>query len=138
MPTIIRSIHGNIAMGDVLRGDLTLKKCYVAKGGGFFAHGATIPEAQAALEAKIMEEMPIKDRIAKFIKTFKAGEKYSAKDFYNWHHILTGSCEMGRDEFAREHGIEVETAMFTPEEFIALTENAYGGKVIRMLKEAMR
>lgn len=44
---------------------------------------------------------------------------------------------MGRNQFAADHGIDVDTATYTPEEFIALTENAYGGSVIRRLKEAM-
>ena len=136
--TIIRSIHGSIARGDILRGDLTLQKCYIAKGSGLFAHGETIREAQEALETKIMDEMQVEEKIELFRKKFKNGIKYPAKDFYAWHHMLTGSCEMGRKEFARERGINIETAMFTPEEFIAITENAYGGKIIRMLKEAMK
>lgn len=134
VPTILRSVHGNIAKGDILRNDLTLKSCYIVKGGGFFAHGKTIRDAQAALEAKIMEEMPVEEKIGRFIENFKPGKKYLARDFYNWHHTLTGSCEMGRDEFARTHGIDIDRDEMTPEEFIRLTENAYGGEVIRQLK----
>ena len=135
--TILRSIHGNAAMGDILRGDLTLKKCYVVKGAGFFAHGETLSEAQEALEQKIMENMPIEQKISKFMENFKPGMKYPAKEFYAWHNTLTGSCEMGRKEFAREHGIDIENDAMTPEEFIKLTENAYGGAIIRQLKAAM-
>lgn len=92
---------------------------------------------QRMKEAKIMEDMPIEDRIWKFRQTFMAGKKYPAKDFYNWHHTLTGSCEMGRNEFARKHAIDIEKDMMTPEEFIRLTENAYGGAVIRQMKAEM-
>lgn len=53
-------------------------------------------------------------------------------DFYDWHHKLTGSCTQGRDAFARDHGLKMDDAM-TPEEFIRLTCNAYGGDVIRQL-----
>lgn len=42
---------------------------------------------------------------------------------------------MGRNEFARDHGIDLENDAMTPEEFIKLTENAYGREVIRQLKE---
>ena len=135
--TIIHSIHGNVASGEILNTDLTTSKCYIVKGGGFFAHGRTIPEAQAALEEKIMENMSVEEKIEKFLALFKPGVKYPAMDFYNWHHTLTGSCEMGRQSFARDHEIDIEHDMMTPEEFIDLTKNAYGGSIIRQLKEAM-
>lgn len=51
--------------------------------------------------------------------------------------MLTGSCEMGRQSFARDHEIDIEHDMMTPEEFIDLTKDAYGGSIIRKLKEAM-
>ena len=41
---------------------------------------------------------------------------------------------MGRWQFARDHGIDVERGSMTPEDFIRLTENAYGGSTIRKLK----
>lgn len=53
-------------------------------------------------------------------------------EFYDWHHRLTGSCAQGRDAFARDHGLSMTGAM-TPEEFIRLTCNAYGGAIIRKL-----
>lgn len=47
-----------------------------------------------------------------------------------------GSCDMGRRQFARGHGIDVEHAAMTLQEFLALTKDAYGGDVIRrVLKE---
>lgn len=136
-PTIIRSIHGSVASGAILRADLTLKKCYVVKGGGRFAHGDTIHAAMDALRDKLFEDMPIEKRIEAFIGEFTPGVKYSVRQFYDWHHRLTGSCEMGRTEFALTHDIDLEHDMMTPEEFISLTENAYGGNVIKQLKAAM-
>ena len=47
---------------------------------------------------------------------------------------LTGSCLMGREQFARKHEVDLEASM-TVREFIKLTENAYGGSTIRKLKE---
>lgn len=50
---------------------------------------------------------------------------------------LTGSCEMGRREFAKSHGYSLtEEELLTVEEFIELTKNSYGGSVIRKLREA--
>ena len=70
------------------------------------------------------------------MEKFLPGTEYPARDFYNWHHTLTGSCEMGRREFAKDHEIDVDTDKMTPEAFMELTKDAYGGSVIRQLMEA--
>ena len=50
---------------------------------------------------------------------------------------LTGSCEMGRREFAKSHGYSLtEEELLTVEEFIELTKGSYGGSIIRKLREA--
>ena len=64
----------------------------------------------------------------------KTDKEYKAQIFYDWHHKLTGSCELGRNEFIKQHNINLDDVM-TAEEFIKLTENAFGGEVIRQLKE---
>jgi hypothetical protein len=58
-----------------------------------------------------------------------------AQYFYDWHHRLTGSCDMGRRQFARDHGIDVDSDTMTLREFLALTKDAYGGSVIRKAME---
>ena len=130
-------MKGNVAKGRILKDDLTFEKCYVAKQDRYFAHGKTLREAMIALTDKLFEGMPEEERIAEFIKAHKWGEKYSAVDFYDWHHKLTGSCDMGRREFAASHGFKVtEDELLTVEEFIKLTENSYGSTTIRKLQEA--
>lgn len=123
-------------MGAILQANLTLKKCYIVKGGGYFAHGDTLPEAMSALRDKLFEDMPEDERIEAFIAEFEPDKKYPVKLFYDWHHRLTGSCEMGRNDFAKSHGIDVDNDTMTREEFAELTKNAYGGEVIRRLIEA--
>lgn len=135
--TIIDHVHGPVAKGRILRQDLTTVPCYIVKRDGLFAHGKTLREAMDALRDKLFENMPEKERIAEFIKAHKWGEKYSAVDFYDWHHRLTGSCEMGRREFAKSHGYSLkEDELLTVEAFIELTKDSYGGSVIRKLREA--
>ena len=135
--TIIHSVHGNTAMGAILQADLTLRKCYVVKGGGYFAHGDTLPAAMEALRDKIFEDMPEEERIEGFLNEFEPNKQYPTKLFYDWHHRLTGSCEMGRNDFAKHHGIDIDSGMMTREEFAELTKDAYGGEVIRRLMERM-
>ena len=136
VPTIIKAVHGNVARGRILGKDLTLKPCYIAKGNGYFAHGETLQDALDALEEKILDHLPVEEKIAQFLDKFQPFTFYDAKDFYHWHHTLTGSCEMGRKEFARDHEIDLENDMMTPERFMDLTKDAYGGSVIRQLMQA--
>ena len=132
--TIIKKIKGPLAKGYILQQDFTLKPCYIVKGQGYFAHGETVKEAREALQSKIFKNMNTDEAINKFISIFKKGRKYSAKEFYEWHYYLTGSCEMGRKSFMQDHDITFDDKL-TVEEFIALCENFYGGKVIKELKE---
>jgi hypothetical protein len=64
--------------------------------------------------------------------------KYPARDFFDWHHRLTGSCEMGRNEFCRGHGIDLEKGMYTVEEFVAMTRDSYGSAVVARLMETYK
>lgn len=132
--TIIKKIKGNCARGFILRSDLTLEPCWVVKGNNCFAHGRTLREARDAMLEKMFDDMSEEERIAAFVEAHEKDKAYSDKDFFDWHHRLTGSCEMGRREFAREHGIEKLNGWRTVKEFIALCENAYGGSIIRKLK----
>jgi hypothetical protein len=133
--TIVTRVKGNVAKGYILNNDLQLSPCYVVKNNKYFAHGKTLRAANEALQNKIFSDLDVDGRIAEFIKKFKANAKYPAKTFFDWHGIITGSCELGRESFVRNHNIDLENDVFTVAEFIALTENEYGGEIIKRLKE---
>lgn len=129
---------GNVAKGFILRGDLTTEPCYIVKdNNGIYAHGETLKEAQEALRAKQLERMPVEERIQLFKEHFKSDKLYKGQEFYDWHHTLTGSCKMGRDSFCKEHGINLESE-YTVKDFIELTENSYGGEIIKKLKDTYK
>lgn len=135
--TLVDYIYGNVAKGRILRGDLTTKNCYIVKQGNLFAHGETLRAAMDALRNKLFEDMPEDERIVEFVKSHDWGKQYPSADYYEWHHRLTGSCEMGRSEFAKRHGYKLaDDELLTVEEFIKLTESNYGGSVIKKLREA--
>ena len=136
LQTLIDHVHGDVARGRILQKDLQTVPCYIVKGNGFFAHGETLRTAREALEEKIMDNMPVKEKIAEFQKKFKPGVKYPAMVFFAWHHFLTGSCEAGRRSFSRDHEIDLDKDALTPEEFMRLTKDAYGGSVILQLMDA--
>ena len=136
-PTILRQVRGNVARGAILGCVLSLTPCCVVKQGGTFAHGATLREAMEALRDKLFEDMPEEERVRAFLAETERGKKYPARYFYDWHHRLTGSCDMGRASFARDHGIDVDTYELDLDEFVRLTCNAYGGDVIRRVMEEM-
>ena len=129
----ISHIHGNAAKGTIINNDLTETLCYIVKEGKYFAHGKTLAEANAALQDKLFDKMPVEKRIAAFWTCHKRGIKYPTKDFFEWHHKLTGSCLMGRQQFAKDHDVDLEGEM-TVEEFITLTKNAFGGDIIKRLE----
>ena len=135
--TIIRVVRGSIARGLILNGDLTTSPCYVAKQDNIFAHGRSLREAMEALRDKLFEDMPEDERISAFLAETERGKKYPARHFYDWHHRLTGSCDMGRASFARDHGIDVDTYELDMDEFLQLTRAAYGGDVIRRVIERL-
>ena len=133
--TIITSIFGNLAKGFIIKNDLTLLPCFIAKGNGYFAHGETAKEAVDALQKKIYSQMDTNEAIDQFLNTFDFEKKYPAKAFYKWHHILTGSCEMGRNHFVKQHGIDLDKDMYTVQEFIDMTKDDYGGDIILKIQE---
>lgn len=129
----ISHIHGNIAKGAIVNRDLTETPCYIVKEGKYFAHGKTLAEAHAAFQDKLFDKMSVEKRIAAFWACHKKGVKYPTKDFFEWHHKLTRSCLMGRQQFAKDHGVDLEGDM-TVEEFIDLTKNSLGGDIIKRLE----
>ena len=132
--TIITAVHGNIAKGFILQGDLTLTPCFIAKVEDCFAHGETVRQAVTDARDKAFEDMPQEERITAFLNAIKPNTAYPVMTLYDWHHRLTGSCEAGRKAFAKVHGIDLDGEM-TREAFFELTKDAYGGSVIR---EAMK
>lgn len=137
MPTIIYTIHNNIARGAILKNDLTLQDCYIVKVGNSFAHGDTIKDAYYDALRKGSLFLPIEDRINNVVSRYPdINVPISNHELYILHNWLTGSCEFGRKEFARENGLDINSGSMTMREFIELTENAYGGEVIKQLKES--
>ena len=135
--TLIHSVRGNTAHGAILNADLTLTPCYIVKQDNVFAHGETLREAMEALRDKLFEDMPEDERIDAFLRETDREKTYPTQYFYDWHHRLTGSCDIGRKQFAREHGVDLEHGMMTLTEFLEMTKNAYGGDVIRKVIDRM-
>ena len=133
VPTIITNIHNDVASGFIIGFDMTLIPCYVAKAGNYFAHGKTLKDAVEDAEAKEGREMPIEERIEKFIEVFGSlDSEHTGKEFYDWHYSLTGSCRMGRDKFCEENGIDL-TKKYSVRYFLNITKNSYGGDIIKQI-----
>ena len=133
--TIIKSVRGNIAQGFVLQSDLTLKPCYIVKEQNKFAHGNTLHDAFTALQEKLYDDSTEKERIEAFYKKFPEYDtSYPNRDLFTYHHVLTGSCRMGRESFCLSKGIDLDGTT-TVREFVELTKGSYGGDVICKLPE---
>jgi hypothetical protein len=132
-PTIITAIHGNVAQGFLLEKNTYLVPCYVVREGDNFAHGKTLHSAYAALQEKLYDDSTEEERIAAFIEKFPEYDTpYSNEDLYHYHHVLTGSCEMGRQSFINSHGLALDGTM-TVRQFVELTKDAYNGDIIQQL-----
>lgn len=135
--TIITQVVGQYAKGFILGSDLTMTPCYIAKCGNYFAHGETLRDALEDAVSKYEQDLPVEERIANFNSTFPDNDKpVKVSLLYVWHNRLTGSCAMGRQAFAKEHNIDIEADSMTVAEFVRLTENSYGGDVIKLLKQS--
>ena len=135
--TLIYSVIENYAKGAILNSDLTLTPCYIVRVQNCFAHGETLHEAFHSAQDKLIKTSPLSERIATFKREFPdTKKKIPARRLYEWHHLLTGSCTMGRDAFARNHGINIDKDSFTVREFIKLTCRSYGSETIIQLAKA--
>ena len=130
-PTVIEHVHGDYAQGYIVGKDLQLQPVYIARKGNFWAHGETLHAAQADAEAKWSENRPLEDRIAEFVAQHPDLDT-PYDDLFQWHHILTGSCRAGREEWCRVHGYQ-PTDSITVRTFIEQTRNDYGRDAIREL-----
>lgn len=81
MATTIVKIRKNIAKGFIINEDLTTKKCYVAKGNGYYAHGLTLREAVEALRNKIYANMDTEEAIQCFLEAFPDGKNIRQEIF---------------------------------------------------------
>ena len=131
--TIITSIRGNVAQGYILEQNTHLVPCFVVKENGHFAHGKTLHEAYTALQEKLYDDSTEEERIAAFMEKFPDYDtSYDNADLFAYHHVLTGSCRMGRDSFVKNHGLSLD-GKTTVKEFIELTKDSYGGEIIKRL-----
>ena len=138
IPTIIIQVKDNFAKGYIVKEDLTLESCYIAKVGNFFAHGKTLKEAFTDAGRKEMKNTPIKERIKKFVEVFGSlDSEHAGKEYYDWHHILTNSCQMGRDKFCEAHDIDL-SKKYTVKYFLDITKNSYGSNIIKLVREAYK
>lgn len=136
IPTIITSVRNNIAKGFIVKSDLQFEPCYIIKENNQFAHGDTLKDAYMSLQEKLYDYGTEEERIEAFKKQFPEYDvKYNNRDLFVYHHVLTGSCRMGREAFMSNKGLSLD-GKTSVREFVKLTQDAYGGDIIKKLPEA--
>ena len=134
--TIFTSVRGNVAQGFIVQSDLQLTPCFIVKENNKFAHGSTLRDAFTSLQEKLYDDSTEEERIEAFKKKFPDyDEKYDNKDLFTYHHVLTGSCRMGRESFVKDKGLSID-GKTSVREFVELTKDAYGGDIIKELPKA--
>lgn len=136
VPTIIKSVRDNIAQGFILNNDLTLQPCYIVKEQNHFAHGDTLHDAFMSLQEKLYDDSTEEERIEAFRKKFPDYDTpYPNRALFAYHHVLTGSCRMGRESFCKDKGISLNDST-TVRQFVLLTKDSYGSSTISKLPQA--
>ena len=136
IPTIFKSIRNNIAKGFIVKSDLQFEPCYIVKENNQFAHGDTLKDAYMSLQEKLYDYSTEEERIESFKKLFPEYDvKYNNRDLFVYHHVLTRSCRMGREAFISNKGLSLD-GNTSVREFVKLTQDAYGGDIIKKLPEA--
>ena len=135
IPTAITAIHGNVAKGFILKRNVLQEPCYIVKEGDSFAHGETLHDAYAALNEKLYDDSSEEERLKAFKDHFPEYDKpYDNRELFSYHHVLTGSCKFGRQQFVEEHGINLDEKT-SVRDFIKLTENSFGREMIKQLRK---
>ena len=135
-PTIIISVRANVAQGFILQKDLQTIPCYIVKENNKFAHGDTLRDAFTSLQEKLYNDSTEEERIEAFVKKFPDYDsKYDNRDLFAYHHVLTGSCRMGRESFVSDKGLSLDDKT-SVREFVELTKDSYGGDIIKKLPGA--
>lgn len=135
VPTVITYIHGNVAEGFIVNKDFTVTPCFVVKEKNKFAHGETLRDAMRSLQEKLYDDSTEEERLNAFKEKFPEYDTpYPNENLFAYHHVLTRSCLMGRKQFVKDNGLTLNGET-TVREFVKLTENAYGGKIIKELKK---
>lgn len=136
IPTIITSVRNNMAKGFIVKSDLQFDPCYIVKENNQFAHGDTLKDAFMSLQEKMYDYSTEEERIEAFKKKFPEYDvKYNNRDLFVYHHVLTGSCRMGREAFMSNKGLSLD-GKTSVREFVKLTQDSYGGDIIKKLPEA--
>lgn len=136
IPTIFKSIRKNIAQGFIVKNELQFEPCYIVKENNQFAHGDTLKDAFMSLHEKLYDDSTEEERIEAFMKQFPEYDvKYDNRDLFVYHQVLTGSCRKGREAFMSNKGLSLD-GKTSVREFVKLTQDAYGGDIIKRLPEA--
>ena len=134
-PTLITSVRDNIAQGFILQSDLQLEHCFIVKENNMFAHDNTLRDAFTSLQEKLYDDGTKEERIEAFKQKFPSYDtKYGNRDLFAYHHVLTGSCRIGRESFVADRGLSLDGET-TVREFVQLTKEAYGGSIIKLLPQ---
>ena len=130
IPCCFLAIKDNVAKVDIIKEDFTTEVQYIAKRGNLFAHGYTKQEAVQSAIDKHFASLSFQEKKIEFISKFKKNDVNKNKVYFEWHHILTGSCKSGRLNFIQSRGINLYDEM-TVVEFLTITQNEYNGNIIK-------
>jgi hypothetical protein len=137
IPCIFFSVKGNIARVGIIRDDFSLKSAFIAKYNNFFAHGETAREALRDAENKYISSRSFEEIVAAFKAEVSPTKHYPVRYFSDWHGRLTGSCKLGRIDFAKAHSLDLDKDKISLNEFFDLVRSSYGAEKIKQVESLL-
>ena len=115
---------------------MTFSDCWIVREGNRFGYGKDLHDTYMAAQRESAMDLPKEERLKMFVQRFPSpDEMIHIKELYHWHHALTGTCKVGRDEWCKRHGFNIERNGFaTVRQFVNLTKREMGGDIIMELK----
>ena len=112
--------------------NFTLKECFLAKYHEAIAHGMSVKAALRDAQEKYFSSLDFEGLKKKILEEFSEKGSLTVAELFKWHGLLTGSCTFGRRQFQKENDLK-DSDKLTLEQFVELTQSAYGGKKIKEL-----
>lgn len=107
---------------------------FAFKEDGYIGIGCSYAHAMDSLLSKKIEGTSLEERIQKFVESHSLDEKYTIKDFWEWHRYLTLSCYGGGERFKNEHNLN-EDDLISVDEFVELVKEEFGGEIISKARD---
>lgn len=124
---IIYSVYGNYAKCGIINSDFSIKKCFIAKQGNYFAYSDTLEQALFYANNECSVNSPLHKIIKQLNKKYpdRYNTKVPIRELFLWHHIITGASFDWQKEYCKHFNIDYYNDEYTVDYFFKMIQYAY-------------